>query len=151
MKSRVNSWDLGVIEGISVHLRVWRKPGALHRLIVVWKIWLDHVKDVTLKFNKGRTSVLRNLVQRLKSGAEHEYRPTFLVIFDDSRTVTDAIADIMFCASRSCCIEKRTSSIDWWRYTLTSVNHRTWFTNLSQVKVTNKLSTCEIQMSGDRA
>ena len=62
----VNSWDLGTIEDFSEDLRVWRKPGALHRLIAVWKIWLDHVKDDILKFMKGRTSVLRNLIQRLK-------------------------------------------------------------------------------------
>ena len=70
------------------------------------------MKDDVLKFNKGRTSVLRNLVQRLKSGSEHEYRPTFLMIFDDFPTFTDAIADITFNASRSCRIEKRTSSIN---------------------------------------
>ena len=57
------------------------------------------MKDDTLKFNKGRTSDLGNLVQRLKSGAEHEYRPTFLVIFDDFPTFTDAIADVILLQS----------------------------------------------------
>ena len=118
--------------------------------MIIWKIWLDHVRDDVLKFNKGRTSVLRNLVQRLKSGAEHEDRLTFLVLSDDYRTVTDAIADITLFASRSRRIEKLTTPIEWWRYRHTSVDHRTWFMNLSQVKVTNMLSTLENQMSWDR-
>ena len=70
------------------------------------------MRDDILKFMKGRTSVLRNLVQRLKSGAEHEYRLTFLVIFDDFLTFMDAVAYITFDASTSCRIEKLTSSVD---------------------------------------
>ena len=70
------------------------------------------MKDDTLKFNKGRTSVLRNLVQRLKSGAEHEYRLIFLVIFDDFQKFTDAVVYITFDASTSCRIEELISSID---------------------------------------
>ena len=70
------------------------------------------MRDDILKFMKGRTGVLRNLVQRLKLGAEHEYRLTFLVIFDDFATFTDAIADITFGASRSCRIEQLISSVD---------------------------------------
>ena len=151
MKSRVNSWNLGIIHDISVYLRVWRKPGALLQLIVVWKIWLDHMRNDILKFMKGRTSVLRYLVQRHKTDAEHEYWLTFLVILDDFPTFADANAYIMFSASRSCRIEKQTSSIAWWRYRYTSVAHRTWFVNLSQVKGRNMLSTYEIHMSGGRA
>ena len=83
VKSRWNSQDLGIIERISKDLIVWRKAGTRHIQMSDDTIWLIHVKDDTLKFNKGRTSVLRNLVQRLKSGAEHEYWLAFLVIFDD--------------------------------------------------------------------
>ena len=46
---------------------------------------------------------------------------------------------------------KQTSSIDWRRYRYSSTAHRSWFVNLSQVKVSNMLSTYESQMSGDRA
>ncbi len=87
------------------------------------------MRDDILKFNKGRTNVLINLIQRLKSGAEQKYQLTFLMIFDDFQTFTDVITDITFDASRSCCIEKQ---------------------NVSQVKVTKKMNTYESHMSGDR-
>ena len=151
MKSSANSWDLGTIQRISEDLKIWRKPGALHQLIVVWKIWLDHVKEDILKFIKGGTIALRNLVSWLKSGAEHEYWLTFLVIVDDFPTFTDGIANSTFGASRSCRIEELTSSIDRRRYKYSSTAHRTWFVNLSQVKATQMSSTYESHMPGDRS
>ena len=74
------------------------------------------MKDDILKFNKGRTIVLRNLVQRLKSGAEHGPSRGFwpiLAIFDDFPTIMDDVPDIVHCASGSCRIEKRSSPVEW--------------------------------------
>ena len=70
------------------------------------------MRDDILKFIKGGMIALRNLVQRLKSGAEHEYRRTFQMIFDDFPTFTDTVADTTFGASTGCSVEKQTSPID---------------------------------------
>ncbi len=77
------SGKLGGNGSISELLRISGKVGAVHRLMVVWKIFFDHVEDLILENWKTCVSIPGDLVHRL--GAEHGRRVRFRTIFDDFR------------------------------------------------------------------